>query len=165
MVVRSPTPFGLGQNSCLRSRGSKLPRALPSHKPFFRSLNDRRRAACSLLEIGRLSSLFSCLSPARLRLLLMSGNVHSNPGPIFPCSVCAKSVTWRVRSVQCFTCSKWVHLKCLLLFFLDSELLAALTPGAVLSPFRYVPASFGDPTPTNTVTFFSDSSSMYTFTV
>ena len=42
----------------------------------------------------------------------MSGNVHPNPGPLFPCSVCAGNVTWRGKSVQCCTCSKWVHLRC-----------------------------------------------------
>ena len=42
----------------------------------------------------------------------MNGNVHPNPGPIFPCSVCAGNVTWRGKSVQCCTCSKWVHLSC-----------------------------------------------------
>ena len=29
VVVRSPTPFGLGRNGCWPSRGSQLPRALP----------------------------------------------------------------------------------------------------------------------------------------
>ena len=42
----------------------------------------------------------------------MSGNLHPNPGPIFPCSVCVGNVTWRGKSVQCCTCSKWVHLRC-----------------------------------------------------
>ena len=42
----------------------------------------------------------------------MSGNVHPNPGPIFPCSVCARNVTWRGKLVQCCTCFKWVHLRC-----------------------------------------------------
>ena len=94
----------------------------PGHSPFFFSLccplNDRRRAAHSIFKIGRLFSLFllSCLTLALLRLLilllLMSGNVHPNPGPIFPCSVCAGNVTWRGKSVQCCACSKWVHLRC-----------------------------------------------------
>ena len=82
-------------------------------------LNDRRRAAHSFFKIGRLFSLslLSCPTLARLRLLIllllpMSGNVHPNPGPIFPCSVCAGNVTWRGKSVQCCACSKWVHLKC-----------------------------------------------------
>ena len=118
-VVRSPTPFGLGRNGCWPSRGSQLPRALP----FFFSLccppNDRRRAAHSFYIIGRLLSLFlfSCPSLALLcllilLLLLMSGNVHPNPGTTFPCSVCTRNVTWRGKSVQCCTCSKWVHLRC-----------------------------------------------------
>ena len=95
----------------------------PGHSPFIFSLccplNDRRRAAHSIFKIGRLFSLFllSCLTLALLRLLillllLMSGNVHPNPGPIFPCSVCAGNVTWRGKSVQCCACSKWVHLRC-----------------------------------------------------
>ena len=81
-------------------------------------LNDRRRVARSLLKIG-LSSLCSCLSLARLLilLLLMSGNVHPNPCPVFPYLVCAGNVTWRGRSVQCCTCSNWIHLKCSLLSF------------------------------------------------
>ena len=95
----------------------------PGHSPIIFSLccplNDRRRAAHSIFKIGRLFSLFllSCPTLALLRLLillllLMSGNVHLNPGPIFPCSVCAGNVTWRGKSVQCCTCSKWVHLRC-----------------------------------------------------
>ena len=95
----------------------------PGHSPFIFllccPLNDRRRAAHSIFKIGRLFSLFllSCLTLALLRLLillllLMSGNVHPNPGPIFPCFVCAGNVTWRGKSVQCCACSKWVHLKC-----------------------------------------------------
>ena len=94
----------------------------PGHSPFIFSLccplNDRRRAAHSIYKIGRLFSLFllSCPTLALLRLLillllLMSGNVHPNPGPIFPCSVCAGKVTWRGKSVQCCTGSKWVHLR------------------------------------------------------
>ena len=84
-------------------------------------LNDRKRAARSLFEIGRMSSLFSCLSLSRLRLLifplLMSNNVCLNPGSVFPSSVCAENVTWRSRSEQYCSWSKWVHLKCSLLSF------------------------------------------------
>ena len=99
VVVQSPTPFGLGRNGCWPSGGSQLPRALPSHKPFFHCfLNNRRRAARSLFKIGSLCSLFSCLSLARFRLLIlflfqMSGNVHPNPGPVFSCSVCTGNVS------------------------------------------------------------------------
>ena len=117
-MVRSPIPFGLGRNGCWHSRGSQLSRALPFIFSICCPLNDHRRAAHSFFKIGCLFShfFFSCLSLALLRLLtlllLMSGNVHPNPGPIFPCSVCAANVTWRGKSVQCCTCSKWVHLRC-----------------------------------------------------
>ena len=90
VVVRSPTPFGLGRNGCWPSRGSQLPRALPYIFSLCCPLNDRRRAAHSIYKIGRLFSLFplSCPTLALLRLLilllLMSGNVHPNPGLIFP---------------------------------------------------------------------------------
>ena len=101
------------------SRGSQLPRALPFIFSLCCPLNNRRRAAHSFLKIGRLFSLslLSCPSFVSLRLLILlllltSGNVHPNPGSIFPCSVCAGNVTWWGKSVQCCTCSKWVHLMC-----------------------------------------------------
>ena len=90
VVVRSPTPFGLGRNGCWPSQGSQLLRELPYIFSLCCSLNDRRRGAHSIYKIGRLFSLFplSCPSLALLRLLillllLMSGNVHPNPGLIF----------------------------------------------------------------------------------
>ena len=43
-------------------------------------------------------------------LILISGDIH--PGPIDPCSVCSRRVTWRNRSIQCTNCSLWVHLSC-----------------------------------------------------
>ena len=121
MVVQSPALFGLGQNGCWPSQGSQLPQALPFIFLLCCPLNDRRRAAHSFFKIGHLFSLFlflfSCPSLALLChlilfLLLMGGNVHPNPGPIFPCSVCARNVTWQGKSVQCCACSKWVHLRC-----------------------------------------------------
>ena len=160
MAVWSPIPFGLGRNGCWTSRGSQLPRALPFIFSLFCPMNDRRRVAHSFLKIRRLFSLFSCLSLARLRLLLllllMSGNVHPNPGPIFPCSVCAGNVTWRGSSVQCCTYSKWVHLMCSQLSFskfrtLDSSHSWSCPP--CCAPTR------------NTVTLSSDSSDTYTYTI
>ena len=38
-------------------------------------------------------------------LLLISGDIHPNPGPIDPCSVCSRKVTWGNRSIQCTGCS------------------------------------------------------------
>ena len=115
VVMRSPAPFGLGRNGCWPSRGSQLPRALPFIFSLCCPLNDRRRAAHNFFKEGLF--LFTCPSFALLRLLillllLMSGNVHPNPCPIFPCSVCAGNVTRRGKSMQCCACSKWVHLRC-----------------------------------------------------
>ena len=125
-------------------------------------LNHRRRVPRSLFKIS-LSSLFSCLSLAHLLIfLLMSSNVHPSPCPIFPCSVCAGNVTWRGRSVQCCTCSDWVHLKCSLLTFSRFRTLGSSHSWSC--PPCCVPAFFGDSTSTVTVTLSSDSSSWYTFT-
>ena len=119
MMVRSPAPFGLSRNGCWSSRGSQLPRTLLFTFSLCCPLNDRRRAAHSFFKIGCLFSLFLffCPSLALLRLLillllLMSGSVHPNPDPIFPCSVCPGNVTWWGKSVQCCACSKWVNLRC-----------------------------------------------------
>ena len=49
-------------------------------------------------------------------MLLISGDIHPNPGPIDPCSVCSRRVTWGNRSVQCTKCSLWVHFFCFGLF-------------------------------------------------
>ena len=126
-------------------------------------LNDRRRVARSLFKIG-LSSLFSYLSLAHLLillLLLMSGNVHPYPCPVFPCLLCAGNVTWKGRSVQCCTCSNWVHLKCSLLSFSRFRTLGSSHSWSC--PPCCVPAFFGNATPTP-VTFSTDSSSWYTST-
>ena len=158
VVVRSPTPYGLGRNGCWHSRGSQLPRALPFIFLLCCPLNDRRRAVHSFFKSVVYFLFFSFLALLRLLilpLLLMSGNVHPNPGPIFSCSVCAGNVTWRGRSVQCCTCSKWVHLRCSRLS---------------LSKFRTLGSSHSWSCPLvclyyNTVISFSDSSDMYTSTM
>ena len=119
MVVRSQNPFlGWVEMAVGLPVGPSYPGYSPSFVCYAAPLHNRRRAAHSFLKIGRLFSLslFSCPSLALLRLilllLLMSGNVHPNPGSVFPCSVCAGNVTWRGKSVQCRTCCKWVHLRC-----------------------------------------------------
>ena len=154
-----PDPVWVESKWLLPSRGSQLPRALPFIFSLCCPLNDRRKAAHSIYKIGRLFSLilFSCPTLALLcllilLLLLMSGNIHPNPGPIFPCSVCAGNVTWQGKSVQCCTCSKWVHLRC-------SQL--------SLSKFRALGSSHSwSCFPCrNTVTPSSDSSDTYTSTV
>lgn len=46
-------------------------------------------------------------------LLLLSGDIETNPGPIKnPCSVCLKSVAKNHRAINCDTCNLWSHIKC-----------------------------------------------------
>ena len=100
-------------------------------------LNNHRRVARSLCKIG-LYFLFSFLSLAHLLillLLLISGNVHPNPCPVFPSSVCAGNVTWLGRSAQCCACSNWVHLKCSLLSFSRLRILGGSHSWSCLSCF------------------------------
>ena len=92
----------------------------------------------------------------------MSGNVHPNSCPIFPCSVCTANVTWRGRSVQCCICSDQVHLKCSPLFISRFRTLGSSHSWSC--PPCCVPASSGYPTPTSTVTSSSNFSSWYTST-
>ena len=144
--------------------GSKWLLVFPSYPEqswFFQ--NDRRKAARSFFEIGGLSFLLSCLSLARLLillLLLMSGNVHLNPCSVFPCSVCAENVTTRGSLVQCCTCFKWIHWKCSQLSF--SRFRALGSSYSWSCPPFCVSASSGDPTLTSTVTSSLDSASLYT---
>ena len=100
VVVRSPAPLGWVEMAVGLPEGPSY----PGHSPFIFSLccslKDRTSAPHSFFKICRLFSLFlfSCPSLSLLRLLillllLMSGNVHPNPGPVFPCSVCAGNMT------------------------------------------------------------------------
>ena len=158
-----PRPVWVGSKWLLAFLRVPVTLATPLTQTIFSpcsSLNDRRRVARSLFKID-LFSFFSCLSLdclLILLLLLMSGNVHPNPCPVFPCLVCAGNVTWRGRSVQCCTCSNWVYLKCSLLSFSRFRTLGR-------SHFwSCPPCFFGGSTPTSSVTSSSDSSSWYTST-
>ena len=110
----------------------------PGHSPSFFGYAAPERpqnVSTQLLQNRSPVFTFSFLLPSLalllllILLLLMSGNVYTNPGPISPCSVCARNVTWRSKSVKCCTSSKWVHLRCYSPSP-NSELLAALTLGA-----------------------------------
>ena len=119
-------------------------------------LNDCRKATRNLCNRSTVSP-FSCLSLSHLFILLflMSGNVHPNLSLIFPCSVCSGNVTWRGRSVQCCTCSKWVHFKCFLIKYFSFSRFKTLGSSHFWSfPPCYVHASSEDPTPTQYYVFF-----------
>ena len=70
-------------------------------------------AAAKLTHYSTMPHRPSDSSRPRQRLLL-SGDVHQNPGPAtkYPCSVCTSNVTSRGVSYMCNRCSGWVHSKC-----------------------------------------------------
>ncbi len=47
--------------------------------------------------------------------MLVSGNVHPNPGPTYqryPCSMCSKHVARAHPALECDNCGNWTHTKC-----------------------------------------------------
>ena len=70
-------------------------------------------AAAKLTHYSTMPHRPSDSSRPRQRLLL-SGDVHRNPGPAtkYPCSVCTSNVTSRGVSYMCNRCSGWVNSKC-----------------------------------------------------
>ncbi len=52
-----------------------------------------------------------------LIILLVSGDIETNPGPgnksIFPCGYCDKPVNWSQRGVACDECDHWYHKSCI----------------------------------------------------
>ncbi|CAG2210856.1 unnamed protein product [Mytilus edulis] len=63
-----------------------------------------------------------------IRLLLLSGDVSLNPGPVkFPCGTCEKGVRKNQRAIQCDDCNVWFHLKCIDLPLNEYELLGSTT--------------------------------------
>jgi len=47
-----------------------------------------------------------------LTVLLLQNDIETNPGPKFPCGVCAKPVTNGQRAVSCDGCEAWFHIGC-----------------------------------------------------
>ena len=84
--------------------------------PIDRPLNSSTFFRTTLLSLSFHPKPLHYLShPPLIRifmLLLISGDIHPNLGPIDPCSVCSRRVTWGSRSIQCTNCSLWVHLSC-----------------------------------------------------
>ena len=50
-------------------------------------------------------------------LLLLAGDIESNPGPTISnkdkCKICTKRCTQKQRAIQCDTCDEWYHASCL----------------------------------------------------
>ena len=50
-----------------------------------------------------------------LLVLLLSGDVETNPGPassVYPCGFCDQPVTWNCKGIACDGCNVWFHLSC-----------------------------------------------------
>lgn len=43
----------------------------------------------------------------------LAGDVHPNPGPKYPCGVCAKACKWKQDCIVCDECETWLHRSCI----------------------------------------------------
>ena len=69
------------------------------------------RAVCRV----HLQRLYRVHRPAAVivTLLLASGDIESNPGPVqYPCTVCEKPVKRNQHGIMCDGCSQWTHARC-----------------------------------------------------
>jgi hypothetical protein len=47
--------------------------------------------------------------------ILLSDDVHINPGPIkYPCTNCKKGKRSNQRAIQCDFCDEWTHMRCIM---------------------------------------------------
>ena len=59
-------------------------------------------------------------------LLMLSGDVSLNPGPRsckFPCGTCGKPVRGNHAGIQCDSCDRWLHCKCITMSVREYKLL------------------------------------------
>ena len=48
----------------------------------------------------------------QLVLIILCGDISSNPGPVHPCGVCNRAVTNKCPAIQCDNCNTWIHNTC-----------------------------------------------------
>ena len=90
-----------------------------------------------------------------LMLLLISGDIHPNPGSIDPCSACSRRVTWGNRSVQCTNCSLWYTSSALVFLLLAFVKFSRDTLGLAQCahlPLNPVPSPINTPNPPSSLT-------------
>jgi hypothetical protein len=57
--------------------------------------------------------------------IMMSGDVHYNPGPIrYPCAKCKQPVKSNQKALQCDFCDHWTHLRCTTITVKEYHILA-----------------------------------------
>ena len=111
-MTRVPTTPAYKRWNCQVTRPANCCHLIPSNR-FLDGFPVPSQFAAAKLTYSTMPHRPSDSSRPRQRLLL-SGDVHQNPGPAtkYPCSVCTSNVTSRGVSYMCNRCSGWVHSKC-----------------------------------------------------
>ena len=84
--------------------------ALTSPHPFHSLPSNIRKS--SALNLNPSTSHSAWI----LSLLILSGDIETNPGPPttkYPCGVCSRPCRISQPAIQCDTCDTWIHKKCL----------------------------------------------------
>ena len=97
----------------LSSRPANCCQQIPSNR-FLDGFPDPSQFAADKLTHNSSKPQRPSDSPRSWQRILLSGDVHPNPGPTtkYPCPVCARNVTGRGVSYLCNRCSGSVHSKC-----------------------------------------------------
>ena len=84
-----------------------------SRQTLFRRSSKNHNGLPPVLKTKAIINLLN-ITLATSYLVLLSGDVSSNPGPMKdPCGNCAKSCRSNQRAVQCDECDVWHHAKCI----------------------------------------------------
>ena len=110
---RVPTTTAYKWWNCQVFRPANCGQHIPPNRFFDGFPDPSQFAAAKLTHYSSKPQRPSDSSRSWQRILL-SGDVHPNPGPTtkYPCPVCARNVTSRGVSYLCNLCSGWVHSKC-----------------------------------------------------
>ena len=105
----------------------------PARPPFSRRFLTRSLLHC------RGPSWGSCWLP--VCLLLLSGDVDPNPGPVlrqaqwkYPCGVCSRAMRSNQKGIFCEVCLQWLHTKSINLSNADYDRLSSSDEGWCCSP-------------------------------
>ena len=111
--AKVPKTTAYKQWNCQVIRPANCCHLTPSNRFLDGFPDPSQFAAAKLTHYSTMPHRSSDSSRPRQHLLL-SGDVHQNPGPStkYPCSVCTRNVTSRGVSYMCNRCSGWVHSKC-----------------------------------------------------
>lgn len=66
------------------------------------------RPTATIFKLLILAQLYSSIMALNL-----SGDVHPNPGPKYPCGVCENACKWKQDCIVCDECETWLHRSCI----------------------------------------------------